>query len=169
MAFSRLSRLSILAAGIVFSSLSLHAAPPSLIVLAEVDTITVQNAWARATPGAATTAAAYVTLMGGAQPDQLISVSTPVAATAEVHQTLTENGVMKMRPAPNLPIPAAKMVTFAPGGTHIMLMGLKQPLIAGQNFPMTLTFAHATPVMVEVKVQAIHGSSMGSSDHMKMQ
>ena len=47
------------------------------------------EAWARASAGAATTGAAYVTLMGGAQPDQLVGVSTPVATTAEVHETIT--------------------------------------------------------------------------------
>ena len=75
---------------------------------------------------------------------------------------------MKMRPVPAVPIPAGQMVTFTPGGAHIMLTGLKQKLVAGQSFPLTLTFAHAAPVTVDVKVRAL-GGSMGAHDHMHMQ
>jgi hypothetical protein len=145
---------------------ALYAAPPGDSMVAQADGLTVHDAWARASAGAATTGAAYVMVMGGSQPDQLIGASSPVAATAEVHQTLTENGVMKMRPAPNLPIPAGQMVTFAPGGTHIMLMGLKHPLAAGQTFPLTLTFAHAGPITVDVAVRGVgHGANSGMGGH----
>jgi copper(I)-binding protein len=146
---------------------SLRAAPTSDLVLAAEDGIGVDQPWARASAGAATTGAAYVTLMGGSRPDTLVSVSTPVAATAEVHETINENSVMKMRPVPALQIPSGKAVTFEPGGTHIMLMGLKHPLTVGQSFPLTLTFAHAAPVTVEVRVRGIGGASgppMGAHD-----
>jgi copper(I)-binding protein len=121
--------------------------------------IGVEEPWARASAGAATTGAAYVTLKGGAQPDALVGVSTPIAASADVHESLTENGVSKMRAIPSLPVPAGQVVTLAPGGYHIMLVGLKHPLTAGQTFPLTLTFSHAAPVTVEVNVQAMgHGT-----------
>lgn len=146
-----------------------HAAQPARIVLAADDGVVVHEAWARASAGAATTAAAYVTLMGGDQPDSLTGVSTPIAASAEAHETINDNGVMKMRPITAVPIPPREMVTFSPGGYHIMLMGLKHPLVAGQIFPLTLTFAHAAPVTVDVKVQAVgHAAPMGAHDHMKM-
>jgi copper(I)-binding protein len=74
-----------------------------------------------------------------------------------------------MRAVPSVSIPAGKTVTFAPGGYHIMLTGLKQPLIAGQSFPLTVTFAHAGPVTVEVKVQALGGAARtGDDEHMQM-
>jgi len=133
----------------------------------EKSAIEVERAWARASAGAATTGAAYLTLKGGAEPDTIISVSTPMAASAEVHATTTENGVSKMRAAPSLPIPARAVVTLAPGGYHIMLMGLKQPLTEGQTFPLTLTFAHAAPVTVEVPVQAL-GRGMPMPAHEDM-
>ena len=136
---------------------------PPAIALVPDSGVTVHDAWARASAGAATTGAAYVTLMGGNQQDQLISVSTPVAATAEVHETINDNGVMKMRPLPGLAVPAGGMVTFVPGGTHIMLTGLKQKLTAGQNFPLTLTFAHTAPLTVNVQVR-----SLSDPDHMHM-
>jgi periplasmic copper chaperone A len=140
-----------------------RAAPPAAVILAADGGVMVHDAWARASPGAATTGAAYVTLMGGSQPDQLIGASTPVAATAEVHESINDNGVMKMRPLPAVAIPAGGTVTFVPGGTHIMLTGLKQKLTAGQSFPLTLTFAHAAPVTVQVQVRG-----MSDHDHMHM-
>jgi periplasmic copper chaperone A len=171
--FAALTRASVLfaaltGAGVAFAA-SLHATPPSGFVLVADDGVTVHEAWARASAGAATTGAAYVTLMGGAQADSLVSVSTPVAATAEVHETTNDHGVMKMRPVPGVPIPPGGSVVLAPGGTHIMLMGLKQKLTAGQNFPLTLTFAHAAPVTVDVKVRGIGaaaGDSMGTHENM---
>ncbi|MGD0107653.1 MAG: copper chaperone PCu(A)C [Rhodopila sp.] len=147
-----------------------HAAPPSRFILVADDGIMVHEAWARASAGASTTGAAYVTLMGGSHPDSLIGASTPVAATAEVHETINDNGVMKMRPLAALPLPPGQMVTLAPGGTHIMLTGLRKPLTAGESFPLTLTFAHAAPVTVDVKVRALGQTApMAGHDHMHMQ
>ncbi len=133
----------------------------------EANTVSAGNAWARASAGS--TGAAYVTLKGGAAPDALVSAATPVAARAEVHQSLMDNGIMKMRAVPSLPIPAGAAVTFAPGGYHVMLMGLKQPLVAGQSFPLTLTFAHAAPVTVDVQIRAIrHAAPADGDEHMHM-
>jgi periplasmic copper chaperone A len=148
---------------------SVQAAPPAAIFLAADDGVMVHEAWARASAGAATTGAAYVTLMGGSQPDSLIGVSTPIATSAEAHETVNDNGIMKMRAVTAVPIPAGKMVTFSPGGYHIMLMGLKHPLVAGQSFPLTLTFEHSAPATVDVKIQAVgHAAPMGGHDDMKM-
>lgn len=157
-------RLRLLAViGFMFVS-SVRAAPPAA---PETDRVMVHDAWARASAGNATTGAAYVTLMGGEAPDQLVGASTPAAANAEVHESFTDNGVMKMRAAPLVPIPPGKTVTFAPGGYHVMLTGLKRPLAGGQSFPLTLTFAHCAPVTVEVKIQALgHGASAGDHDRM---
>ena len=138
-----------------------------MVVLAQADSVRAHDAWARASAGGAV-AAVYVTVTGGAQPDQLTGASTPVAAKAEAHESFTDNGVMKMRPAPDVAIPPNKTVAFAPGGYHIMLTGLKQPLRAGQSFPLTLTFAHSTPVTVDVQVQPL-GGSKPMADHMHMQ
>lgn len=136
-------------------------APP---LLAAQEGIRVDQAWARASAGAATTGAAYVTLIGGTQADQMTGASSPVSAGASVHTTADDNGVMRMRPVPLVPIPAGQKVTFKPGGLHIMLEGLKHPLTAGQSFPLTLTFAHAAPVTVDVPVRAL-GRDMPTADH----
>ncbi len=149
------------------------AAPTARIILAEAAGVTVSDAWARATAGASANGAAYVMLMGGPLPDRLVAVSTPVAAAAQVHDTVEDHGVMRMRPVAEVPIPPNGMVTFAPGGLHIMLTGLKQPLIADQSFPLTLTFAHAATVTVDVKIRPLgsrpgHDAPADGSGDMKM-
>lgn len=135
--------------------LTLAAAPASA---AQID---VSHPWARATPGGTTTGAVYVTLTDPGAPDALTGVSTPAAGMAEVHETINDNGTMKMRPVGSVPLATGKPVTMAPGGYHIMLMDLKAPLKAGDSFPLTLRFAHAGPETVTVKVEPIGASSGG--------
>jgi hypothetical protein len=113
----------------------------------------IENAWARATPGKAENGAAYLTIVSPV-PDKLTGVSTPDAKAAELHEMTMEGGVMKMRPLANgVDLPAGKPVTLKPGGMHIMLMGLKQPLKKGESFPMTLTFEKAGTREVQVAVE----------------
>lgn len=72
--------------------------------------------WARASAGAATTGAAYLTLTDSGAPDRLTGASTPVASRAEVHETVDDQGVMRMRPVPAVDLPPGVPVTLAPGG-----------------------------------------------------
>lgn len=130
--------------------------------------VVAHDAWARASAGTASTGAVYLALTGGAQPDRLTGVSTPVAAMASVHESTAEGGVMRMRAVNALPVPPGKTVTLAPGGYHIMLMELGHPLVAGQTFPLTLSFEHAAPVTVEVQVRAIGARAAAGADHMPM-
>jgi periplasmic copper chaperone A len=129
--------------------------------LAQNSDVQITNAWARATPGGAQTAAAYVTLQSDAG-DRLIGISTPAAQKAEVHEMTMEGNVMKMRPVDGLDLPAGKSVTLKPGGYHIMLTGLAKPLEAGQTFPMTLDFTKAGEKQVTVRVEKV--GAMGPGD-----
>lgn len=116
-------------------------------------TIAVTNAWARATPEGAKTGAVYVTLTNkGAVPDKLLSATTPVAGMAQLHITITDNGVMKMRPVAALDLKPGASVTLKPGGMHLMLMDLKQPLKEGDKFPVALDFEKAGRLETIVKV-----------------
>lgn len=117
--------------------------------------ISIEDSWARATAPAAKTGAVYLTIVDRGAPDHLLALATPVAGTAELHETTMENNVMRMRPVNGLAVSAQGPVTLAPGGYHVMLMGLKQPLQQGQTFPLTLTFQHAGAVQALVTVQAI--------------
>jgi len=129
--------------------------------LAQSTDIQITNAWARATPGGAQAAAAYVTIESPAG-DRLTAVSTPAAQKADIHSMTNDNGVMKMRPVDGLDLPAGQAVALKPGGYHIMLTGLAKPLEEGQSFPLTLDFAKAGARQVTVTVEKV--GSMGPSN-----
>ena len=127
-------------------------------------TIKVESAWARSTPPGAKTAAAYFTIVNtGNEADRLIGASTPIAGMAGAHRTIDDNGVMKMRSAGAIDVKPGSPVKFGPGGLHLMMMDLKQPLNDGQTFPLTLDFEKAGKVEVTVHVQrtAPHGAPAG--------
>ena len=119
---------------------------------AQTGPVEVKNAWARATPGKAETGAAYLTIQT-ATPDRLIAVSTPVADKAEPHEMTMQGGVMRMRSLATIDLPAGQAVVLKPGATHIMLVGLKQPLRVGESFPLTLQFEKAGKREVNVVVE----------------
>ena len=121
-------------------------------VLAQTNQLEVSNAWARATPAKAENGAAYVTIVSPT-PDRLLSASSPVAKKAELHTMEMAGMVMKMRPLAGLDIPAGQPVALKPGGEHIMLVGLQQPLREGQSFTLTLNFEKAGARTVSVAVE----------------
>ena len=116
-------------------------------------TVTVADAWCRPTPNGAKVGGCYVTLTAGSD-DRLLSVSTALADSAQIHEMKTENGVMSMGDLPNgLPLPAGQKVELKPGGTHIMLMGLRDPLVDGGVASFTLTFEKAPAIGVHAAVK----------------
>jgi periplasmic copper chaperone A len=131
---------------------------------AQTAQLAVDNAWARATPGKSETGAAYVTIHSPTA-DRLVAASTPVAKKAELHTMTMTDMVMKMRPLAGIDIPAGQVVTLAPGGYHIMLMGLAKPLMAGQSFPLTLTFAKAGMRTVNVAIEKIGATAPAAAPH----
>ncbi len=134
---------------------------PLLVILTaagDPSPFTVEHPWARASAGAAKTGVAYLTITDQGAPDRLIGASTPVAASAELHESMTDMGMMKMRPLSGIDLVQGKPATLAPGGNHVMLMGLKAPLKAGETFPLTLTFQHAQPLTVTVTVEPLTGA-----------
>jgi copper(I)-binding protein len=137
------------------------------IAQAQTPTISVENAWARPTVPAVKTGAVYVTILDHGAPDRLVAVSTPVAGEAQLHETIKDGSVMKMRPVDGLAIPRDQPVAFAPGGYHIMLTNLKQPLTAGAHFPLSLKFQNAGTVetMVTVQAGATPAMTMGAGAH----
>jgi copper(I)-binding protein len=123
-----------------------------ITAFAQTNGITIENAWSR--PAAAgRVGVVYLTVKDSGSADTLTGASSPVAARAELHESFTENGVSRMRPVGPLQIEPGKPLTLAPGGLHIMLMGLKQPLKTGETFPVTLTFASAGEVTANAKVE----------------
>jgi len=123
---------------------------------AQQSPIKVETAWARASAGESKTGAAYLTLHNmGTQPDRLLSVATPVAAKAEMHNHIMVGNVAQMRPVDAIEVSPGSPTVLQPGGLHLMLLDLKAPLKAGQSFPVTLTFEKAGKVEANVAVQGL--------------
>ena len=116
--------------------------------------ITVKEAWIRGTV-AQQKATGLFAQITSAQGGRLVAVSSPAAGVAEVHEMAMDGSVMKMRALPGgLELPAGKAVELKPGGYHVMLMDLKQPLKSGDQVPVTLVFEGADKKRetVELKV-----------------
>ena len=114
--------------------------------------VVVADALCRPTPNGRQVTGCYLTLTAPAA-DTLVSVRSPVAALAQVHEMRMESNMMMMRELEaGLPLPAGQAVSLAPGGNHIMLLGVTDPLRAGDTVPLTLTFATAAPVEVTATV-----------------
>ena len=112
----------------------------------------------------------FLTMTDKGGPDRLVGASTPVAAVAEVHETINDNGVMRMRPIPALPLPPGQTVVLKPGSYHIMLMGLKRQLRDGETFSVTLNFEKAGQITTTVHVEkaGAMGPDMSMAPGMKM-
>ena len=118
--------------------------------LAQVE---VENAWSRATPGAAKVAAGYMTLRNkAATPDRLVSASSPAAERVETHVHVKEGDVFRMREVKGYDIPANGSFELKPGAAHLMFMNIKAPFKDGERIPLTLRFAKAGEVKVELSV-----------------
>lgn len=117
------------------------------------NSISVEHPWARATPTGARTAAAYVRIVNhGSTVDRLVAASTPLAEKVQFHQESDDNGVMRMRELPRVDIGPHAAFTFKPGGTHIMMVGLRQQLKEGQTFLLTLQFEKAGKIELQVPI-----------------
>ncbi len=133
--------------------------------LAQAQT-TASEAWARGTVAAQKATGVFVQLRS---PDgaRLVGGSTPAAARVEIHEMRMEEGVMKMRELPALELPAGQTVTLKPGGHHLMLMGLKQALKAGDTLALSLLIERpgkpAETLQVQVPVRAL--GAQGGQGH----
>jgi copper(I)-binding protein len=123
----------------------------------KLGTLEIDQPWARATPPTAPTGGGYLSIKNtGTTPDRLMSVSSPAAATVQVHEMKMDGSVMRMREIDGpLEIKPGQTVTLAPGGLHLMMMGLKAPFKQGERVPVTLVFEKAGKVDVELAVVAM--------------
>jgi copper(I)-binding protein len=125
------------------------AAAPAL-----ADKLAVTDAWARTTPPGVQMGAVYFRLHNAtSKSDRLLKLRTSVAAAAEVHRTEIVEGMARMREVSVLHVAPGEKLEFAPGGLHVMLMGLKGPLREGQTFELELLFEVAGPAKVRVTVR----------------
>jgi hypothetical protein len=116
--------------------------------------IEIQKAWTRATPPNAKNAAVYMILQNdGPLNDLLLDVQTPAAKIVELHTVVKEKEMMFMQPVENISIPAHSVAVLQPGGSHMMLVNLKEQLKIGNHIDLTLKFMHAGEIRLKVPVQ----------------
>jgi len=117
----------------------------------------IDQPWARATPPSAPAGGGFLKITNtGTAPDRLVSASSPAADIVQVHEMKMDGAVMRMREVEKgLEIPAGGTVTLAPGGFHLMMMGLKGPLKQGTNVPVTLVFEKAGKIEIELSVAGL--------------
>ena len=122
----------------------------------KVGALEIAHPWSQELPPNAPTVAAYFIIHNtGKSADRLLSVDSPIAAQAQLHEHVMQGDLMKMQQVPSVQIPAGGTVTFAPMAYHVMLLNPsdRSLLSDGKRFPMTLHFEKAGDVSVEVAVQ----------------
>lgn len=136
---------------------------------ANATNVTASDVWARASAGMAKAGAAFMTLTNTATLDHtLVSASADVSERIELHTHTMVDGVMQMREVEGgIKVPAGETVMLAPGGLHVMFLGLHAPLKVGSTFDLTLTFdnGHSTTVPVKVMSVGHMGNAAGHMGH----
>lgn len=134
---------------------------------ATVGDLTVEGAWMRQPPPGAKVGGGYLTVTNpGEADDRLLAASAPFATRTEIHEMKVENGMMMMSPlAEGLAIPAGETVSLAPGGYHIMFMGLNAAPKEGETVPVTLTFEQAGAVTLNIPVAAMGATAAPHAMH----
>ena len=124
----------------------------------------IGHPYARPTPPGASTGAAYFSIANkGKAVDKLVRAATPRAQGAELHSMSMEGDIMRMRQVKDIAAVGGATVKLEPGGFHLMLTGLKQPLKLGERFPLTLYFEKAGQVTVDIVVQ--EAAAMDQAGH----
>ena len=133
------------------------------------DTLEIEHPWARPTITKSVPGSAYMTIRNtGSEDDTLLAVTVPgdIADSAELHTTIMENGIARMRLAKNgLRISAGGALDFKPLGNHVMLIGLRNRLEPGMKFKAALLFEHAGRIEVEFWVEQPADGAGGEEQH----
>lgn len=128
--------------------------------------IVISHAKARETKIAGVTGVGFLDIRNiGGDDDRLLSASSPIAKSVEIHEMSMDGGVMRMRALKELVIPAGKTVSLAAGGTHLMLIGTQAPLQAGDSIRVDLQFEKAGRATVALQVEPLEGSDDSHAGH----
>ena len=123
--------------------------------------LVVEDPWAREMPPVSETGAVWFRVVNHGGADHIVSVQSPFAERTELHTHELEDGVAKMRHLPSVEVPAHGNLMFEPGDRHVMLIGLEEALVAGESFPMTIRFAKAGEMDVQVQVRSSETAGYG--------
>jgi periplasmic copper chaperone A len=131
--------------------------------------LAISGPWSRATPKGAQAGVGYLAIKNnGTTPDRLIGGSVAVADHFELHVTIIENGIARMRERSEIEIKPGETIEFKPGGSHAMFVDLRHPLSKGEHIKGTLIFEHAGTVQIEYSVEGI-GAQMNPGEMKQMQ
>ena len=126
--------------------------------------ISIEDAWIRATPPGANTAAGYLIIRADTA-DRLLSVTSPAAERVQTHVTVHEGDIARMREVKGYEIPANSTLELKPGGAHLMFVNLKAPLKEGMTVPATLKFQRLGDFKIEFQVRPLAGSEHHTGEH----
>ena len=134
---------------------------PSAYAQATQPAVVIDQAWARATPPGAKAGAIYLTLRNtGTESDRLVGVDGDIGDHLAVHSHIMADGMAQMRPVDGVDVPAHGQVEFKPGGYHIMVMGLHNPLVAGQHAKVTLILQKAGRLPLDAIIRPVGASGI---------
>ena len=144
------------AAALALATLAAHAHEFKL------GAITIGHPYARATAAGQPTGGGFLSFTNAGPADKLVSITADVSKSVELHTMTMEGDVMRMRQVDAIELAAGKTVELKPGGYHVMFVGLKAPLKAGDKFPAKLKFEKAGEVDVTFNVEA---PAAGAAEH----
>ncbi len=117
--------------------------------------VSVEKPWTRATPPGAKVGAGFMQLRNKGAADRVVGASSPVAGRVEMHVTIRDGDVMRMREVKAFDVPAGGTFELKPGGAHLMLMDLKRPLKQGEKLPLTLKLEKGGELKLELTVEEL--------------
>lgn len=153
-------RIALASLAILATLLGVGMAAPLLAHDYRQGDLVIDHPWARTTAPQQANGGAYLTITnGGSTADRLLAAESPVAGRVELHtHDVDSQGVMRMRQVEAIDLPAGETTALRPGGLHVMLIGLEDRLVEGEQFPLSLVFERAGRVEVEVTVEPVtHG------------
>lgn len=129
--------------------------------VATVDAVNILSAYVRAVPPGQMNSAAFMQIENGSgQARQLVAASSTVVETVELHTHTNADGVMQMRQVPHIDVPANDTVVLEPGGLHVMLIGLKQNLVAGERIKVELVYGDGSRETIVMPIREVMGGMM---------
>lgn len=141
------------ARAVLFGSIGLVLGGGLATSVVHAQEVTIKEPWVRGTVRGQKATGAFMQLTA-TEAASLVSVESPVAGSVQIHEMKMENDVMKMRAIPKLDLPAGKAVELKPGGYHMMLMDLKQPLKKGEAVPIRLRFEGKDKTFKTIEIKA---------------
>jgi periplasmic copper chaperone A len=128
--------------------------------------VRIEDPYARAVPPGQPNSAVFMVIENrGPTPVAVVAAESPAAATVELHTHRMADGMMQMRRIERIELPAGESVALAPGGLHVMLIGLTEPLAPGMDVPLTLLFDDGTRAEVTAPVRQVQPMMHGHERH----